>query len=253
MVVILVIREKKTRERIRSSSNDTCFFNEEWLKFVSRVDWKPSDCSVICSDHFEGKYLLYGDKRTHLNRELDPVSIICPVGRAPTSSLLPFSSSSSRKSPTDRTEPDQLPYYHREHKIGDLDALNGNLLSGFTFKKYAIYFLVEFSSGIPQGTQSIIVVVTSGIPQGTQSIIVVVTSGIPQGTQSIIVVVTSGIPQGTQSIIVVVTSGIPQVHSQLLLLLPVVYHRVQSIIVVNLYVKLFYKDSPIPLPEWSVE
>ena len=101
-----------------------------------------------------------GDKRTHLNRELDPVPPIYPVGHATTSSLLPFSSSSLRKPPTDRTEPDQLPYYHREHKICDLDALNENLLPGFTFKKYddhAIYFLVEFSSGIPQVTQSIIV------------------------------------------------------------------------------------------------
>ena len=167
--------------------------NEElstkWLKFVSRVDWKPSDCSVICSDHFEAKYLLCGDKRTHLNRELDPVPTIYLVGHVPTYSLLPFSS------PTDRTEPDQLPYCHREHKICDLDALNENLLSGFTFKKYddhAIYFLGEFSSGIPQVTQSIIVDVTSGIPQVPQSIIVDV----------------------------------------------------------NLHVKLFYKDSPIPLPEW---
>ena len=52
----------------------------KWLKFVNRVDWKPSDCSVICSDHFEAKYLLCGDKRTHLNRELDPVPTIYPVG-----------------------------------------------------------------------------------------------------------------------------------------------------------------------------
>ena len=81
-------------------------------------------------------------------------------------SLLPSSSSSSRKPPTDRTEPDQFPYYHRELVL--------------LFKKYddhAIYFPVEFSSGIPQVPQSIIVDV-------------------------------------------------------------------------NLHVKLFYKDSPIPLPEW---
>ena len=42
----------------------------------------------------------------------------------------------------------------------DIDALNENVLSGFTFKIYddhAIYFLVEFSSGIPQATQSDIV------------------------------------------------------------------------------------------------
>ena len=78
-----------------------------------------------------------------MNRELDPVPTIYPVGQVPSSSLLPLSS------PTDRTEPDQLPYYHREHKICDLDALNENLISGFTinnYDDYAIYFLVEFSS-----------------------------------------------------------------------------------------------------------
>ena len=79
--------------------------NEElsakWLKFVSRVDWKPSDCSVIGSDHFEAKYLC-GDNRTHLNQELDPVHTIYPVGHVPTSSLLP-SSSSSRKPTIGRT------------------------------------------------------------------------------------------------------------------------------------------------------
>ena len=58
----------------------------------------------------------------------------------------------------------------------DLDALNENLISGFTFN-HTIYFLVEFSSDIPQVPQSIIVDV-------------------------------------------------------------------------NLHVKLFYNDSPIPLPEW---
>ena len=119
--------------------------NEElsakWLKFVCRVDWKPSDCSVICSDHFDATYLLCGDKITHLNRELDPVPTIYPVGHVPNSSLLYFSSSSSRKPPTPtptRTEPDQLPYFHREHKICDLGALNENLLSGFTFKSMMI-------------------------------------------------------------------------------------------------------------------
>ena len=116
------------------------------------VDWKPSDCSVICPDHFEPKYLC-GEKRTHLNRELDPVPTIYHVGHVPTSSLLPFIMSSC-KPLTHRTEPDQLPYYHREHKISDLDALN-EIYSGFTFKKcddHAIYFLVEFSNGIPQVT-----------------------------------------------------------------------------------------------------
>ena len=147
---IPVSSEKKAMFHFPKNSEE---LSAKWLKFVSRVNWKHSDCSVICSDHFEAKYLLCGDKITHLNRELDAVPTIYSVVHVPTSSLLPFSSSSSRNPPTDRTEPDQLPYYHGEHKICDLDALNENLLSGFTFKKYddhAICFLVEFSSGIPR-------------------------------------------------------------------------------------------------------
>ena len=97
------------------------------------------------------KYLLCGDKRTHLNRELDPVPTIYIVGYVPNSLLLPSSLSSSRKPTSDRTEPDQFPFYHREYKTCDLDALNEK------YDDHAIYFLVQFSSGIPQITQSIIV------------------------------------------------------------------------------------------------
>ena len=180
-------KEKEVAQTISSEKKSMFHFpknnevlNAKWIKFISRVDFKPSDSSVICSDHFEAKYLLYGDKRTHLNRELEPVPTIYPAGHVPTSSLLPSSSCSSRKLPTDRRKPDQFPDYHREYKICDFDALNEKLIPGFTFKKnddHVIYFLVEFSSGMPQVTQSIIVDV-------------------------------------------------------------------------NMHVKLFYKDSPIPLPEW---
>ena len=92
-------KELEVPQTIPVSSEKKAMFyfpknNEElsakWLKFVNRVDWKPSDCSVISSDHFEAKYLLCGDKRTHLNQELDPVPTIYPVGHVPTSSLLPF-------------------------------------------------------------------------------------------------------------------------------------------------------------------
>ena len=65
----------------------------KWIKFVSRKEWTPSDSSVVCSDHFDSKYLICGDKRTHLDRELlDPVPTIYPDGYIPVSSMLPSSS-----------------------------------------------------------------------------------------------------------------------------------------------------------------
>ena len=140
--------------------------NEElkrkWVKFVSRQEWKPSDSSVICSDHFDPKYLICGDKRTHLNRELGPVPTIYPDGHTPTSSMLPSSSCTvTRKAPTDRREPDQYLDYRRTHQIVDFEALDEKIIPpGFSFKKcedQVVYFLVEFANGIPEVTQSIMI------------------------------------------------------------------------------------------------
>ena len=60
--VVVGEKELEIPQTIPVSSEKKAMFhfpknNEElsakWLKFVSRVEWKPSYCSVICSDHFE--------------------------------------------------------------------------------------------------------------------------------------------------------------------------------------------------------
>ena len=49
---------KKCTGIFRFSKNDEAL-NQKWVKFVSRKEWKPSNNSVICSGHFESKYLIY--------------------------------------------------------------------------------------------------------------------------------------------------------------------------------------------------
>ena len=47
-----------------------------WIRFVNRNDWKKSEHSGICSDHFEKKYITYNGKRVVLNRKMNPVPTI---------------------------------------------------------------------------------------------------------------------------------------------------------------------------------
>ena len=59
--------------------------NQKWTKFVSRKDWRPTNNSVICSSHFEPKYLVHCKQKVRLN--LDPVPTIYPAGHIPQTSF----------------------------------------------------------------------------------------------------------------------------------------------------------------------
>ena len=158
--------------------------NQKWVKFVSRKEWKPSNNSVICSGHFESKYLIYGKQRIRLNFALDPVPTIYPANHNPQSSMLPsVSCNIPRKAPRDRSIPDEYVHFVQKDKMNDFYSLDQMCCpDGFTFQKFedhVIYFHLEFSS----------------------------------------------------------TTFVPEV--------------IKSIVIdTNLHVKLFYKGSPIPLPEW---
>ena len=125
--------------------------NQKWVKFASRKEWKPSNNSVICSGHFESKYLLYGKQRIRLNFELDPVPTIYPANHIPQSSILPsVSCNIPRKAPRDRSIPDEYVHFVQKEKINDFASLDQNCCpDGFTFQKFedhVIYFHLEFSS-----------------------------------------------------------------------------------------------------------
>ena len=49
--------------------------NRKWIKFVNRRDFAPTQCSGVCSKHFEEKLLKVG-KRAALQWELQPVPYI---------------------------------------------------------------------------------------------------------------------------------------------------------------------------------
>ena len=72
----------------------------KWIKFVCRGnDYLPSKNSVICSSHFEEKYLLKGEKRIRLNFSLSPVPTIYPKDFVPQSSILPSASNNQQRKP----------------------------------------------------------------------------------------------------------------------------------------------------------
>ena len=49
-----------------------------WVKFVNRPssNWKPSKSSVICTKHFEERFIIYGKRRKTLNMKSNPVPSI---------------------------------------------------------------------------------------------------------------------------------------------------------------------------------
>ena len=75
----------------------------KWIKFVCRGnDYLPSKNSVICSSHFEEKYLLKGEKRIRLNFSLSLVPTIYPKDFVPQSSILPSASKINNESPQEK-------------------------------------------------------------------------------------------------------------------------------------------------------
>lgn len=85
--------QKKTTSVFRDSGHDTTLNEvkrtsvfrfpfdkreicQEWVRFVNRANWKPTKSSVICSKHFEEKYIHRSCKRSALRWMLNPVPTI---------------------------------------------------------------------------------------------------------------------------------------------------------------------------------
>ena len=111
----------------------------KWV--VNRKDFISSRHNGIRIKHFDSKYLVHGDKRTTLNRHLQPVPTIYDGNLleefVKKSSLLP-KSTASRNSPRtrDTSIPDEL------DNITNLEILNElSAPAGFSFKKFDHYVL----------------------------------------------------------------------------------------------------------------
>ena len=111
-----------------------------WVKFVNRKDWKPSACSRLCVDHFEGKYLNHGKQRITLNRKIKPIPTVYGeqilLSTAP--SLLP-APRKIRKPPKERVSsiPDEIENFYEIDNIKSFEMLGETATpDGFSFKKF---------------------------------------------------------------------------------------------------------------------
>ena len=118
---------------------DDSELRNKWV--INRKDFISSRRNSIRIKHFDSKYLVHEDKRTTLNRHLQPVPTIydvdLPEEFVKKPSLLP-KSTASRNSPRKRDSsiPDEL------NNITNLGILNElSAPAGFSFKKFDDYVL----------------------------------------------------------------------------------------------------------------
>ena len=145
--------------------------NEElkknWIKFVNRKDWIPTNSSVICIKYFEKKYYKRGNtnQRFRLIKKLKPIPTIfdCTNLSEEGPSQLIKPSNSLRKSPIKRIfQPDQYRQFLLSDLINNFDDITESLApDGFSFLKYddhVIFYKLSHSGlSIPEVTECICV------------------------------------------------------------------------------------------------
>ena len=121
--------------------------NNQWVRFVNRVDWAPTKNSVLCELHFEEKYLSKG-KRTTLRWSLEPVPTIYSKEFESCPSVLP-TYSTSRKSPKKRAfQNDQLDEFQSKDIINSINDLTEfNSPPEFKFQQFGdsvVFYKLKF-------------------------------------------------------------------------------------------------------------
>jgi hypothetical protein len=111
-----------------------------WIKFVNRVDFKPSENSVLCEKHFNENLIKRGGQRNKLIWKSEPTPTIHSEEARKRPSVCP-TPSEPRKPPKVRNiQPDELQQFIAADVIKDfsdidpIDLIN-NVLPGFQFKK----------------------------------------------------------------------------------------------------------------------
>ena len=95
---------------------------EKWIKFVNRVNWKPTKHSIICVKHFEEEFISQG-KRMTLKWKLQPIPTIHTEKALKRPSTLP-TSSYPRKSPKIRIyQQDEIGIFKAQDVITSFDDL----------------------------------------------------------------------------------------------------------------------------------
>ena len=110
-----------------------------WIKFVNRVDWKPTKYSVLCEKHFDERFIIRGKKRTKLKYNLRPIPTIHAPDALKTPSCL-ATTSEPRKTPKQRAfQKDELSDFLATDIIKDFSSLDDiklqSILPGFQIKR----------------------------------------------------------------------------------------------------------------------
>ena len=144
-----------------------CDLRQSWIKFVNRVDWKPTKKSCICRKHFEPQYYKKGaqGKRYRLVKKLKPVPTIFDPGESSNLSAeanhLKSPVSVPRKSPTKRVyQEDQLHVFEEQDKIKSFDDIDSKLAPlRYTFQRYddhvVFYHLQTNDLNVPEVTDCV--------------------------------------------------------------------------------------------------
>ena len=138
--------EENVKQPVFSFPDDSELQNK-WVRFVNRKDFIPIRHNGIYIKHFDSTYLVRGDKRTTLNRHLQPVpttydgDLLEEFVKKP--SLL-RKSTASRNPPRkiDTTIPDEINKFNELDNITNLEILKElSAPAGFSFKKFDDYVL----------------------------------------------------------------------------------------------------------------
>ena len=63
--------------------------SKKWIRFVNRINWKPTQHSVLCKHHFEKHFISRTQKGDHLKWHLNPVPTIYSTELLKSPSSLP--------------------------------------------------------------------------------------------------------------------------------------------------------------------
>ena len=135
-----------------------------WTKFINRPGWSPDPSKthqVVCSGHFESKYLIRGKKRVHLDFTLSPIPTIQKGEALEKPSCLP-TLSVPRKEPTKRVyQSDQKVEFKSTDTVSCFEDLTEDCApEGFQFSRgndFVIYYKLKFDedTGFPKVFESI--------------------------------------------------------------------------------------------------
>ena len=123
---------------------------QKWQQFANRSNWSVTKNSVICTKHFEEKFVLRGNKRTKLNWKLSPVPSIYSDKALKIPSTLQTPSVPRKASRLRVFQGNQLALFNKTDLITSFDDLAENRSPpGYSYHKsngVVLYYRIVFQT-----------------------------------------------------------------------------------------------------------